>query len=77
MNIFARVFAGILGALLGIVIILLWQMLLGEGLQFVPFSRFVIPIIISAITGFVLGVIFHKIVLGVFHFLGRFGVELR
>lgn len=76
MTFILRIFSGLAGALMGAIVSLLLQLLIGGGLHFIPISIFLLQLATGAGLGFFIGVIFYKAVSRLFSFLGRFGIEV-
>lgn len=75
MTFILRIFSGLAGALIGAIVSLLLQLLIGGGIHFIPISALLTPLVTGAALGFFVGVIFYKAVGRLFSFLGRFGIE--
>lgn len=75
MVILFRIFAGVVGAIFGAIAGFIMDLTIGDGVQFVPISKFVIPLAIGGAIGFCLGFIFYKITGKLFSFLSRFSIE--
>lgn len=76
MGILLRLLAGLVGAILGSVVALVFDLVVGNGIQLIPISEFILPILVGAMFGFCLGFVFYKTMGRVFSFLGRFGIEV-
>ncbi|MEE9446152.1 MAG: hypothetical protein V3V19_10870 [Cocleimonas sp.] len=72
MNIFIKILSGLFGAFLGILLALILQLTIGNGLDFTPLSLLLKPILVGASVGFIAGYIFNKFVKKVFVFLSHF-----
>lgn len=70
-----RLFTGFIGAIVGVIIALLYDLTVGGGLQLVPVSEFITPLSIAAIIGFIFGFGLHKIMRKILGFLGYFSLE--
>ena len=75
MNILLRFLAGIVGAIIGALVALMIDLTVGDGVQFVPLSKFLAPLAVGSAIGFVLGFTFYKATGKLFGFLGCFGTE--
>ena len=75
MTIVFRLFAGFIGAIVGVVIALLFDLTIGDGLQLVPISEFITSLAVAAIIGFIFGFCFHKRMRKILGFLGYFSLE--
>ncbi len=75
MTILFRILAGIIGAIVGAIIGFVVDLTIGDGVQFIPISEFVIPLAIGGAVGFCLGFIFYRVTGKVFGFLSRFSIE--
>lgn len=75
MTILFRFLAGSVGAILGAIAAFVLDLTIGDGVQFVPISEFIIPLIIGGAVGFCLGFAFYKATGKLFGFLSRFSVE--
>lgn len=75
MSILLRFITGIIGAVLGVIIAFVLDLLVGDGINFIPISEFIIPLAIGGAIGFCLGFVFYKATGRLFGFLGRFSVE--
>ena len=75
MAILLRLITGIIGAVLGIIVAFVLDLFIGDGISFIPISKFIIPLAIGGAIGFCLGFVFYKATGRLFGFLGRFGIE--
>jgi len=75
MTILLRILTGIIGAILGGIIAFVLDLTMGNGIQLVPISEFLTPLIIGASIGFCLGFAFYKATGRLFGLLSRFSVE--
>ncbi|MCP8690106.1 hypothetical protein [Marinobacterium sedimentorum] len=75
MKLVLRFLSGGIGALMGVVLALVLDLVTGDGIQFIPIARFIVPLAIGGAVGFVLGFFFYKVTGKLFSFLGRFGID--
>lgn len=72
-----RGLAGVFSAVLSTIIVFIWKLFIGDGLQFIPITEFATPFIVAAAIGFVVGSIFYRLIGKLFSFLGHFGLEVN
>ena len=75
MTFILRIFSGLAGAVIGAVLSLLLQLLIGGGIHFIPISALLTPLATGAVIGFCVGVLFYKALGRLLGVLGRFGIE--
>ena len=75
MIILLRFLAGIVGAIVGVVLAFVLDLTVGDGVRFIPISEFIIPLVIGGVVGFCLGFVFYRVTGKLFVFLSRFSVE--
>lgn len=75
MKIVLRLLAGVAGAIVGVVVAFVLDLVVGDGIQLIPISKFIIPLAVGGAVGFFLGFVFYRTTGKLFGFLGRFSVE--
>lgn len=67
-----RLCIAVAAALLGGTVTLLLQLTVGGGIQLVPITAFIVPLVLGAALGFVVGFSYHKVTAAALRFLCGF-----